>query len=189
VGTGLVVSGGRFDTIIANRIYDNGAWGILLVPFPDNDNPPPVAHCQGGTPGGNGFKCFYDDWGNRILNNRFANNGSFGNPTNGDIGDISGQHTPANCWTGNTDPKGVTATPATGHDRCGAAGAGESLGGPLTLQVICDTELLGPCPPTPGMSYPRATRVVMPPLRRQRGIANPCAGVPANPWCRSGRGG
>jgi hypothetical protein len=187
IGTGIFVSGGRFDTISRNRIHDNGGWGVLLIPFPDNDEPPPVAHCQGGTPGANGFRCYFDDWGNRVLSNRFSHNGFFGNPTNGDIGDISGRHTPGNCWNGNKDAGGVTATPASGHSRCGVAGEGESLTSPLTQQVLCATALLGPCPPTPGMSYPQATQVVMPPLRRQKTMPNPCAGVPANPWCRGKR--
>ena len=50
-GTGMVVSGGRFDTVNQNRVTDNGAWGILLVPFPDA-TPNPLdtpSHCQGGT--------------------------------------------------------------------------------------------------------------------------------------------
>jgi hypothetical protein len=186
VGTGLVVAGGRFDTVSRNRIHDNGAWGVLVVPYPDNDEPPPIAHCQGGTPGGNGFRCYFDDWGNRILSNRFRHNGFFGNPTNGDIGDISGRHNPANCWNGNTDPGGVTATPS-GHSKCGVAGAGAPITSPLALQVICDSELIGPCTPAPGMSYPRVTQVVMPPLKRQKTMPNPCSGVPANPWCRGRR--
>ena len=187
IGTGIFVSGGRFDTISRNRIHDNGGWGVLLIPFPDNDEPPPVAHCQGGTPGANGFRCYFDDWGNRVLSNRFSHNGFFGNPTNGDIGDISGQHKPANCWNGNTDPAGVTATPASGHSKCGAAGAGRASPARLAQQVLCATALLGPCPPTPGMTYPQATQVVMPPLRKQKTMPNPCAGVPANPWCRGKR--
>ena len=42
-GTGIVVSGGRFDTVTHNRVTNNGSWGILLVPFPDLDTPPPIA--------------------------------------------------------------------------------------------------------------------------------------------------
>src|SRR3989454_1956018 len=35
VGTGMVIAGGRNDTIIDNRVRNQGSWGILVVPFPD----------------------------------------------------------------------------------------------------------------------------------------------------------
>src|SRR2546429_689743 len=35
VGTGMVNSGGRYDTIVKNKVVRNGAWGILIIPFPD----------------------------------------------------------------------------------------------------------------------------------------------------------
>ena len=89
----------------------NGAWGILLISFPDIGNPPPVAHCRGGvqtmTPDGT-TECYFDDWGNEIASNRLKNNGFFGNPTNGDLAEISNPENPGNCWHGNTDPAGVT---------------------------------------------------------------------------------
>ena len=69
VGTGMSVSGGRNDTIMDNRFANNNAWGLILVPYPDNGPP-----CTGGTlnspllgPG----SCLYDDWGNALINNKF----------------------------------------------------------------------------------------------------------------------
>ena len=56
-------------------------------------------------------------------------------------------------------------------------------GSSLAPEVICATEAFGPCPPTPGMSYPRATQVRMLPLPRQRSMPDPCDDVPANRWC------
>ena len=50
-GTGIVVSGGRFDTVTQNQITNNGAWGILLAPYPDQ-TPNPLdtpSHCEGGS--------------------------------------------------------------------------------------------------------------------------------------------
>ena len=188
VGTGIVVSGGRFDTLLRNRIEGNGAWGVLLVPYPDDDKPPPIAHCQGGVPGANGFRCFFDDWGNRVLTNRFRHNGFFANPTNGDLGEISGAHPIGSCYAGNTDPAGLTSTPGaveTTHGACGAPNAGEPVASALTAQVTCASQLLGPCPPAPGLSYPRTTRIRMPALRRQATMPHPCRGVPANPWCQA----
>ena len=190
VGTGIVVAGGRYDTLLRNRIEGNGAWGVLLVPYPDDAEPPPIAHCQGGVPGGNGFRCFFDDWGNRVLSNRFAHNGFFANPTNGDLGEISGAHSIGNCYARNSDAAGLTSTPAvveTTAGACGAPNAGEPLTSALTAQVICATQLLGSCPPAPGRSYPRTTRVRMPALRRQATIPDPCRSVPANPWCPARR--
>src|SRR2546423_2504925 len=48
-GTGMVIAGGRHDTIKGNRVVNNGSWGILLGPFPDIGHPPPVAHPRGGS--------------------------------------------------------------------------------------------------------------------------------------------
>jgi hypothetical protein len=123
-----------------------------------------------------------------VTGNRFKNVGFFGNATNGDLGEISQQHDPGNCWHGNKDAgKTVTSAPTdlqTTHATCGAPGAGASLGDPLTAQVICATEVFGPCPPQPGMQYPRVTQVALKPLPKQKSMPNPCKGVPANPWCR-----
>lgn len=184
VGTGIVVAGGRFDTITQNRFDRNGAWGVLLVPFPDSGTPPPVAHCEGGQqqPG----LCYYDDWGNEVTGNRFSGNGFFGNPTNGDGGDISGLHDPGNCWHGNLDPTGFTGAPGdlqATHGVCGVANQGADLGNELTAQVICDTEVFGPCPDAPGKHYPRATSVVLRPMTRQRSMPEVCEGVPDDAWC------
>ena len=195
VGTGMVLAGGRHDTIQANRVERNGAWGVLLVPFPDTGNPPPVANCAGGVAnpdgllGALGVTCFFDDFGNEVRDNSFRDNGTFGNPTNGDLGDISGLNTPGNCWHGNVDPAGITSSPdglqAT-HGQCGVPNQGADLTDPLSLQVICNTEAFGPCPPTPGQSYPRRTQVSLIPLLPQPSMPNPCAGVPENSWCGGG---
>ncbi|MHB8452029.1 MAG: LPXTG cell wall anchor domain-containing protein, partial [Mycobacteriales bacterium] len=60
----------------------------------------------------------------------------------------------------------------------------------FTDEVACDSQAIsiGPVPGgslcLPGTNYPRATKVVMHPLPPDLPtMANPCAGVPANPWC------
>jgi hypothetical protein len=190
-GTGIVVAGGRFDTIAHNRIVDNGAWGVLLVPFPDDtENPLDTAsHCQGGqlnfiVP------CFYDDWGNEVVGNFMEGNGFFGNSTNGDLADISALHDPGNCFHGNHSPGGdVTSAPGdlqVTHRVCGVPNHGAGLGDPLTAQVICATQAFGPCPPQPGMSYPRVTQVQLLPLPSQPSMPAPCRGVPSNSLCHGG---
>src|SRR5262249_29708287 len=36
VGTGIIIAGGRYDTVIDNRVENHGAWGVLVTPFPDS---------------------------------------------------------------------------------------------------------------------------------------------------------
>jgi hypothetical protein len=195
-GTGIVVGGGRNDIIEGNTFTNNGSWAVLTVPFIDMGPPPPIAHCDGGTSNwmGTGW-CYYADWGSEIANNTFSGNGSFGNPTNGDLGDISDPQPtePGNCWHGNTDPGGVTSSPADLQSTNGTCGQVNQGGEPVNLanasnpdsltgQVICATELLGPCDPTFG-SYPRSSEVVLMPLPAEPTMPDPCVGVPTNPWC------
>ena len=185
---------GYSGTVVDNRFVDNASWAVSVVPYPDTGTPPPVAHCVGGDPNGYpalGIKgCYYAAWGNEVAHNTFSGNGSYGNPTNGDLADLSDSHDPGNCWHDNTDPAGITSTPANlqqTNGTCGAPGAGAGITSPLLAQLLCASELLAPCPPKPGMSYPRQTAVVLPALAPQTTMPNPCAGVPANPWCSTGR--
>ena len=200
VGTGMIVAGGRYDTIVGNRVEHNGSWGVLLAPFPDSSNPPPpVANCAGGVPNPGGLlgllgvTCFFDDFGNDVRSNFFRDNGFFGNETNGDLAEISGLNDPGNCWHGNIDPNGVTSTPPdlqTTHGTCGVPNQGADITDPLSLQVICATQVFGPCTSTgegnPG--YPQRTQVALLPLPAQKSMRDPCEGVPKNPWCVGGHG-
>ena len=190
-GTGIVIAGGRNDTVIGNKFSHNNSWAVLVVPYVDTGTPPPVAHCDGGEPNWNGLGCYYADWGNEVAYNKFDHNGGYGNPTNGDLADLSDLHDPGNCWHDNFDWNGVTSAPAdiqATHAQCGVPNAGEAvLGSDLSNQVLCATELLGPCPPGVG-NYPRSDTVTMPPLARQVSMPDPCFGVPANPWCHGGHG-
>ena len=187
VGAGMTVSGGRNDTVMDNRFEDNGSWGILFVPFPDTDQPPPVAHCQGGVslPG---VACAYDDSGNSLLRNTFRHNGFFGNATNGDFGELTLTPGRSNCFAGNTEAGGgaVTSTPPrlqNSKSRCGGS-ALPDVNVLLTNELLCASQILGtPC--LPGSHYPRPAKVQMPPLPTSDlpTMPNPCSGVPANAWC------
>jgi hypothetical protein len=193
VGTGITIYGGRHDIIAHNRISGNGAWGIAYVPFPDTSTPPPVAHCNGGadlsTPGSP--LCYYDDFGGELASNTFTHNGYFGNPSNGDIGELSQAGGPAgpnynpdsNCFHDNVDTGGpLTSVPANidNDNQCGTTypPANDPT---FTAQVSCDSQLLASCPA--GANYPRTGTIslTMPPP--QRTMPNPCTGAPADPWC------
>jgi hypothetical protein len=188
VGTGMSMSGARNDTVMNNRFVNNDAWGVIFVPFPDQGPP-----CTGGTPNypllGAG-SCLYDEWGDALINNTFAHNGSYGNPSNGDFAQLnleSGH--PTDCYSGNTEQGGgnPTSSPANlqqTHPSCNGSPA-SSDPGPFLGEVYCDTQIdVALCLPTD--HYPRRTRVIMHPLptKRLSSMPNPCRGVPTNPWCR-----
>jgi hypothetical protein len=202
VGVGVLIVGGRYDTVDQNDIHDNGAWGVLLVPEVDTEAWIPIAHCKGGS----GLKalsfCYYDDWGNEVENNTLSHNGFFGNASNSDLAEISNLSYPGNCWHGNVDTSGrgvnakhfqlgragVTSAPPFlqlfPHNICGIPDAGAGLISILSLQVACNSEFLGPCPDsTSYANYPRPTGVQLMPLPPQPSMPNPCLGVPRNPWC------
>src|SRR5450755_2678326 len=104
VGTGMSVSGGRNDTIMGNRFVDNDAWGVIFATYPDSGKP-----CTGGTPNspplGKG-SCLYDEWGDALVDNTFSDNGSYGNPTNGDFEQFNFESHPSDCFSGNVDTAG-----------------------------------------------------------------------------------
>ena len=188
VGTGMSLSGARNDTIVGNVFANNGAWGTILVPYPDNGAP-----CTGGTL--TPAACMFDEYGDAVIGNTYVHNGFFGNPTNGDIAAANLEPGPTDCFSGNTEKGGgavSTSPPAAQmlYPTCNGSTTLPDLNAPFVDEVACDSQVIsiGPLPGgtlcLPGSNYPRATSVVMHPL--PRGLAtmpNPCAGVPANPWC------
>jgi hypothetical protein len=190
VGTGMSVSGGRDDTIMNNTFAGNGAWGVIFVPYPDTETPPPQATACSGGVSGPGNVCNYDDWGNALIGNTFTNDGFFGNQTNGDFAEsTTTPGHPINCYSGNIDTGGTLTSSPSGLEQsnpsCGPIAVAPDPNAPFAAQVSCDSQFFGagsPCPPN--SSYPRRTAVIMHPL--PAGLASmpdPCAGVPANPWC------
>jgi hypothetical protein len=193
VGTGMSISGARDNTIMHNRFVNNGAWGVIFVPYPDTETPPSnVPACSGGIslPAN---VCYYDDWGNALIDNTFTHNGFFGNASNGDFAEITALPGPSNCFRGNRDTGGqpTSSPPVLQQSRPICTGASLPDPNPVfTLEVLCDSQFLGqgstPC--LPGMNYPRSHgRVDIHPLPAGLPtMPNPCAGVPANPWCPAG---
>ena len=120
-----------------------------------------------------------------MLDNTFVNNGFYGNPSNGDFGQITltAGH-PQNCFAGNTAPDGsapsdLEATQPT----CGPITTAINTGGDLLPQVLCDTGIdKSSCPSD--ANYPTPGKVVMRPLPSNLPtMPDPCKGVPTNPWC------
>ncbi|HTD79521.1 MAG TPA: hypothetical protein VK898_17915, partial [Chloroflexota bacterium] len=189
-GTGMTIYGGRHDLFLGNRFVNNGGWGVVFVPFPDTEQPPPVAHCQGGvdlsTP--NQPLCWFDDWGSEFANNTFTHNGYFGNPSNGDIAEYSQQgpqfNPDSNCFHGNVDTAGVlTSAPANidNNNVCGRTY--NSSDATFAFQIACASSALFTCPPGTPANYPKSTGVHLKLPPPQRAMPNPCAGAPVNPWC------
>ena len=118
----------------ATRSHDNGAWGVLIVPFPDTEPRRRSPTARAGRPTSSASPATTTTSATRSPATRSRTTAFFANPTNGDLGDISGQHTPGNCWHDNTDPAGVTSSPAdlqATHGTCGVPNAGASLADPL----------------------------------------------------------
>jgi hypothetical protein len=181
------VSGGAFDTVRDNLIIHNGAWGVVTHDFPDTETPPPGSHCQGGIQVSPQL-CDFPAHGNKVYANFFSDDGFFGNVTNSDlatVGLLPTSATPRNCFYGNRDAAGrITSDPkdiqtaAVDGKPCGKPGT--SINGALVSQLTCAAEF-GPCPA--GAHYPKQTKITILPLPAQPTMPDPCAGVPANPFC------
>ncbi len=208
VGTGIDLSGGRNNTVRDNLVENNGAWGILVNDYPDPTGPEVPAYCAGGTIGfqppppydaffgavfGPMVPCYFHAFGNQVLENRLASNGTFANPTNGDLANAALPYPTTNCFAGNVDPAAgaPTTAPANLQDpsvagTCGASWAGDPAQVMALLsQALCAA--YGLCPT--GGTYPQPTQVAMLPIPRDLpGLEDPCQGVPRNPWCRGDDG-
>ncbi len=189
VGTGMSVSGGRNDTVMHNRFVHNGAWGTIFVPYPDSSSSP----CTGGTPNyllGPGT-CWYEEYGDALLNNTYSGNGFFGNPTNGDFAAFNLEAGPTDCYSGNVEKGGGAAksSPSTleqTYPTCNGQTVPPDTNGQFFAEVGCDSQVKigGTSLCGPNDHYPRQTQVVMHPLPKHlKTMRNPCKGVPRNPWC------
>jgi hypothetical protein len=199
LGTGVTIAGGRDDLLAGNTISGNEAWGVLVLPYPGiEESPPPQIPAEDNCKGGIGqelegrHECLYEAFANEIEGNTFANNGGYGNPTNGDIGEVADPNPTVltNCWHGNVEEGGgePTSEPKliqTTHGTCSNPNlGGEPATSVLTFQAACDSQLLAECPSAPGEEYPRSSEVKLLALPQEETMPNPCEGVPHNPWCR-----
>jgi hypothetical protein len=186
-GTGMTISGGTNDTIKDNTFSDNGAWGVLFVPYPDSDKPVLGQTCS-GTGGAEvpGFGCVYEAKGDALVANTFTHNGYFANPSNADFGQIViNGGGPRNCFASNSAPDGSAPADLEQTQPTCTGTSTSNGGGPLLDQVLCDTGF-GSCPA--GAKYPQPTGVEMRRLPSDLpSMPDPCAGVPDNAWCREGK--
>lgn len=204
IGTGIVISGGRHDTVQKNLVTGNGAWGVLINDYPDGTLPA----CDGGiaffTPPspfdqilGPIIPCYFPAFGTRVSKNRFLGNGSFGNATNGDLANATLDYPIRNCFFDNKElNKGaLTSSPANIEDPAVLGScSGPSVGDPgqqiaLFLQLLCNAygPASGAC--SSPNQYPTQTGVTLLPIPAEPGMPNPCAGVPRNSWCPGPKAG
>jgi hypothetical protein len=191
LGVGMSLSGARNDTVMHNRFVRNNAWGVLIQVQQGYGGPPCIGGKLNFTLLGITLSCLFDNWGDAILDNSFADNGSYAHATNGDIGAfnfLSGN--PTNCYSGNTNPSGLTTSPSgleQSHPTCNGAPVPANTNVPLVEEVLCGNEgsLVGATIACPGgKPYPPQTHVAMHPLPQHLPtMPFPCAGVPSNPWC------
>jgi parallel beta-helix repeat protein len=190
-GVGIDVSGGSYDTVSDNTVSGNAAWGVLIKDSLDSLSNQPQSHCQGGNPNvpGQG-DCLFVATGNQVFGNSFGGNGTYRNPTNGDLAAFSvgvGSPTPRNCFYANRDAGGpLTSAPgliqSAGVDGQPCAQAGVSHDSALLAQFSCATH--GPCGDADAR-YPSQVGIRIIGLPQLPTMPDPCAGVPANTFCQA----
>jgi hypothetical protein len=202
IGTGILISGGRNDTVFANLVVNNGAWGVVINDYPDGSSP----HCAGGIPSfvppppfdailGPVIPCYFHAFGNLVAANFFLGNGAFGNLTNGDLANAALDYPVRNCFKGNLDLKHgtVTSSPLNIQDPAVLGSCDGPYVAPvdqevlLFLELVCDTygPASGACQPTD--DYPTQAGVTLLPIPHEAGMPDPCEGVPSNSWCAARR--
>lgn len=198
IGTGIIISGGRNDTVRDNLIIGNGAWGVLLNDYPDGSQPA----CVGGIPFfsppppfdqilGPVIPCYFHSFGNHVFENQFASNGAFGNDTNGDLANAALDYPARNCFKDNEELRegALTSSPLDIEDPAVLGScSGPWVGDPaqqasLFLQLVCDAfgPASGAC--SSAGQYPTQTTVTLLPIPGEQGMEDPCEGVPLNSWC------
>ncbi len=168
VGVGIGIAGG-WDNIVRNNVIANQKHSGVLLNWLFT---PPV--------------------NNQVVSNTFVNTAYAKGPGDADVSiDATGVQ---NCVDHNVHRTGSATAPATvdppnpvGMSSCGSdnplrsnVGRGVySPGDPLVLVMSALNAA--------GITEPKNYKGPGPHPEAQQTMANPCAGVPANPWCRNGR--
>ena len=106
--------------------------------------------------------CYFNAYGNHIVDNVFHGNGFFGNKTNGDLANSAIDLSVNNCFSGNinlnsaTNKRSADTSTKSVAGTCGARWNGEAQQvSSLFLNAVCDT--YGPVlPDCTGLNYPTA---------------------------------
>jgi len=135
LGAGIGIGGGQHDLVFHNDVSGQGSYGIVTTPDVNARDRFPNAHCQGGRafpP----FGCAFTASGNVIAENALRHNGTFHNPTNGDLAGATVPGSAPNCYRGNADRSGrLTSAP---HGLQAAHGCAAPRGGTLLgVELLC----------------------------------------------------
>jgi hypothetical protein len=176
IGAGILIAGGRNDTIVHNTVRRQGSWGILITPFPWLGRATtPGARCQGGLAVGG--LCYFDTFGNIVAGNVLSANGAFTNPTTGNLADASHGRI-----FGTLGAEVFCASFYLG--RCNGTVA-PTLPTLVALDAALHATQRTPVPASMPARYPQQTTVTAPTHPIQPSLPNPCTRVPTNPWCPS----
>ena len=194
-GTGLVISGGRYDTVVDNRFENNGSWAVLRRAVPRHRYSPADRPLRGWRSPRRSRRS-----GSRVATSirgattsrttRSRTTAVSATPRTAISARSRRSTRPATAGTRTPIPTASPPRPRSlqkTNGTCGAAHAGAQLGSTLTAQVICATEVFGPCPPKPGDGLPATDEDRPPRAHSPADDADPCAGVPANAVVHEGR--
>jgi hypothetical protein len=147
LGAGIDVAGGQHDLIYRNQVSDQGSYGIVTTIYENTGSSRyPNADCQGGRQLNTNL-CFFNAAGNLIADNTLQHDGTFANPTNGDLADATLADVTPNCYQDNADPAGQPTMAPLGLQTtqgCRAPGRG-ALFSALGVQVACAVQAFGAC--------------------------------------------
>ncbi len=170
LGAGVVIAGGWNNVVRHNLIKNQKHAGVLMHWF----FTPPVS--------------------NQVVYNTFVNAGNAGSPVGGDTDIAMDGSSLHNCIEGNVRRTGTTSEPAT-VDPPNPVGLTSCTSNPLRGSPL-GRGLYTPGDPlvsimtalnAAGVTEPRDYQGPGPRPGALVTMANPCAGVPANPWCRDGK--
>ena len=113
LGAGIDIAGGRHDLVYDNLVEAQGSYGIVATAADIGTGGYPNTLCQGGHQI-SASTCLFNTFGNVIEKNTLGHNGTFANPSNGDLADATLAGDPPDCFSHNTDSAGkLTDAPAT----------------------------------------------------------------------------
>ena len=179
IGTGLTISGGRYDTVMDNTIVNNGAWGVLFVPYAQQGTPslaPDLHRLRRAT--GAGLRLRARPRRRRVAAQHVPPQRLLRQPEQLRFRpDHAVRRRAANCFA--RQPRARRQRPGQpGEDpaTCGGTTTAGNNGGVLFPQVLCDTGLARArrAPSTPSRTAPSSSSHCLAPSRPCRTPALAC---------------